>query len=235
MSLVKVNVFSPGDAKLFTLRDVERAAQCSQFDSEERGRESNGIIKLRDCKAFSQRWATRQRYNSCVHDKCQDILCNLCNFNYFPSFWYRLQTTVPRCIVQQQQSTISYLFGLEIVCVYLSVSCSRCALHAVVVHIFSKIMCTRSFTLFTIHIPIRVESFAERCFVSELLASPFLAPLIASSVQHRHQQHCANYLNTLCMHAVKYFDVFGMVFFEQQQPRQRDEKKNIAVELNNVV
>lgn len=112
-----------------------------------------------------------------------------------------------------------YLFGLEIVCVYLSVSCSRCALHAVVVHIFSKIMCTRSFTLFTIHIPIRVESFAERCFVSELLASPFLAPLIASSVQHRHQQHCANYLNTLCMHAVKYFDVFGMVFFEQQQPR----------------
>lgn len=139
MSLVKVNVFSPGDAKLFTLRDVERAAQCSQFDSEERGRESNGIIKLRDCKAFSQRRATRQRYNSCVHDKCQDILCNLCNFNYFPSFWYRLQTTVPRCIVQQQQqSTISFgkmvfIWTGNCVCVSLRlmfemcIACCRCS------------------------------------------------------------------------------------------------------------
>lgn len=71
MLFVSRNAFSPGDAKLFTLRKIVR-----MFNAWERIRtryhQPNIYLPEMDRDIMA------------VYNKCQDILYNLCNFNYFP-------------------------------------------------------------------------------------------------------------------------------------------------------
>lgn len=133
-----------------------------------------------------------------------------------PCFRYHLQHTVAQHIEQQQQqqSTISmensvFVWTKLSLC-HSNVDYVFVYLRAVVVHIFDENMCNRSFAFSPFISNSELRKFCWDVLFQSWWFS-FFAVFTSISYNIRHQQHCANYLNTLCMHEVKCFYVLWMV------------------------